>query len=124
MGTKLTELRDGCFHAALDDEPMFVLLARDPDAPRVIRNWAAARTEDIERGRRPASDASKVVEARRCADQMEKWRAANDGAWRDGLYAEPERPRHHGTHSVRQENDEYACSCGYRWDVHEGEEHP
>jgi hypothetical protein len=27
-------------------------------------------------------------------------------------------------HAVRQENDEYACSCGARWDVHEGEEHP
>lgn len=25
---------------------------------------------------------------------------------------------------VRQENDEYACSCGKRWDVADGEEHP
>lgn len=28
------------------------------------------------------------------------------------------------THAVRQENDEYACSCGRRWDVRDGEEHP
>jgi len=28
------------------------------------------------------------------------------------------------THSVRQENDEYACSCGKRWDVADGENHP
>lgn len=27
-------------------------------------------------------------------------------------------------HSVRQEGDEYACRCGTRWDVSEGEEHP
>jgi len=26
--------------------------------------------------------------------------------------------------SIRQENDEYACSCGKRWDVAEGENHP
>lgn len=25
---------------------------------------------------------------------------------------------------VRQENDEYACSCGKRWDIADGEEHP
>lgn len=28
------------------------------------------------------------------------------------------------THSIRQENDEYACSCGARWDVADGEDHP
>lgn len=27
-------------------------------------------------------------------------------------------------HSIRQENDEFACSCGRRWDVSEGSEHP
>jgi hypothetical protein len=27
-------------------------------------------------------------------------------------------------HAIRQESDEYACSCGMRWDVIEGEEHP
>lgn len=27
-------------------------------------------------------------------------------------------------HHVRQENDEYACSCGTRWDAAEGEDHP
>jgi hypothetical protein len=167
MATKLQELRSGCFHAALDDEPMFVLLARDPDAPRVVRNWASQRADEIERGARPASDAGKVAEARQCADRMEQWRTANDGVWRDGLYAHPApiRPvkdQSHGfsglitekrhidgelveivvdgmrfyahpapihpvriiEHSVRQENDEYACLCGKRWDVSDGEEHP
>jgi hypothetical protein len=27
-------------------------------------------------------------------------------------------------HNVRQENDEFACSCGKRWDTSEGSEHP
>ena len=27
-------------------------------------------------------------------------------------------------HIIRQESDEYACMCGMRWDVAEGEEHP
>ena len=27
-------------------------------------------------------------------------------------------------HQVRQENDEYACACGARWDVADGEDHP
>ncbi len=27
-------------------------------------------------------------------------------------------------HHVRRENDEYACSCGRRWPMEDGEEHP
>lgn len=27
-------------------------------------------------------------------------------------------------HNVRRENDEYACSCGRRWPMEDGEEHP
>ncbi len=27
-------------------------------------------------------------------------------------------------HQVRQEKYEYACACGARWDVDEGEDHP
>lgn len=123
MGTKLQELRDGCFHAAMDDEPMFVLLARDDDAPRLVRNWAAQRLDEIERGYRPSTDTDKVREARQCADNMEKWRITNDGAWRDGLFADMP-PQQRRAHQVRQEQDEYACACGARWSVEEGEDHP
>lgn len=28
------------------------------------------------------------------------------------------------THAIRQEMDEYACSCGMRWDRIEGPDHP
>jgi hypothetical protein len=27
-------------------------------------------------------------------------------------------------HAIRQENDEYACMCGARWDVRDGDAHP
>lgn len=149
MGTKLTELRDGCFHAALDDEPMFVLLARDPDAPRLCRNWASQRESEIERGSRPSSDSAKVQAARETAGRMDKWRKENDGVWRGGLFGAAPQPgdtftadfdgrRYQGKfptdygisdnprdrHTVRQESDEYACSCGMRWSVSEGENHP
>lgn len=36
----------------------------------------------------------------------------------------PSAPNDNSRHHVRQENDEYACSCGKRWDVSDGENHP
>lgn len=86
MGTKLEELRHGCFARAMDDEPMFVLLARDPSAPRLVRQWAMEREADVKAGKRPATDLAVVEEAHGCADRMEAWRAQNDGAWRSGLF--------------------------------------
>ena len=82
MGTKLTELRDGCFHRAMDDEPMFVLLGRDPSAPDIVEAWARTRESEIERQRRPRADMAQVIEARETAQRMRDWRTANDGAWR------------------------------------------
>lgn len=139
MGTKLQELRDGCFHAAMDDEPMFVLLARDPAAPGLVRNWARQREDQIIRGSRPASDMGKVNEARQCADRMERWREANDGVWRTGMFADntgQDQPQRGDTftfdhdepldyrdvHITRREGDEIVCSCGVRYDARE--EHP
>lgn len=88
MGTKAQELRDGCFARAMDDEPMFVLLARDPSAPALARQWADERAAAIHRGDRPETDIEQVIEARRCADRMEAWREENDGKWRTGLFAD------------------------------------
>lgn len=87
MGTKLQELRNGCFAAAMDDEPMFVLLGRDPSAPDNVRAWADEREAAINAGRKPHEDRRKVDEARATADAMEAWREENDGAWRNGLFA-------------------------------------
>lgn len=82
MGTKLIPGNFDCYANALPDEPMFVLLGRDPSAPSKVRAWAYDREKAIERGDRPESDRIIVIEARECADAMETWRIANNGRWR------------------------------------------
>ena len=89
MGTKLSELSPkGCFARAKDDEPMFVLLARDPSAPDLVEDWAKRREAEVTAGRRPASDLAQVKEARESAQNMRAWRDANDGMWREGMFAQ------------------------------------
>ena len=90
MGTKLQELRNGCFARAMDDEPMFVLLGRDLAAPDLIRFWAFTRENDIKSGKRPATDMAQIQEARDTADRMEQWRKDHDGEWRNSLFAKHE----------------------------------
>lgn len=90
MGTKLEELRSGCFARAMDDEPMLVLLARDQSAADLADAWADRREDDIKAGRKPASDMKQVLEVREIAKRMRAWREANDGAWRTGLFARQE----------------------------------
>ena len=80
MGTK--QEGDRCYDAALDDEPMFVLLARDPSAPALVRQWAAIRRVDIECGTRPRTDLPQVEEAERLAERMKQWRIDADEVWR------------------------------------------
>lgn len=82
MATKQNPGPSNCYDAALPDEPMFTLLARDPSAPHVVRQWAYERERAIARGEKSESDAVKVIEARAVADAMQKWRAENDGTWR------------------------------------------
>lgn len=67
MGTKLKPGKFDCYENAAPDEPMFVLLARDPMAPVLVRLWADLREH-------AAGNPSKVFEARTCAIDMEKWR--------------------------------------------------
>lgn len=66
MGTKNKPGKFDCFLAAKPDEPMFVLLGRDPGAGSLVRLWASDREA---RGEDPA----KVAEARACADAMDEW---------------------------------------------------
>lgn len=40
MALKREELINGCFAAAADDEPLFVLRSTDPRAPNIVREWA------------------------------------------------------------------------------------
>jgi hypothetical protein len=63
-------------------EPMFVLLARDPDFYRLVNEWAQKRSFDIRCGDRPDSDWDLVYEAQKCAKDGETWRKFNLGKWR------------------------------------------
>lgn len=77
MGTKNNPGRFDCYENAHPDEPMFVLLGRDKHAPLLVELWSALRTLDGE-------DASKVAEARSCAEAMREWsealtKGADDG---------------------------------------------
>jgi hypothetical protein len=83
MGSKNEPGQFDCYANALPDEPMFILLARDPWAPDLVEEWAVKRMRDIVLGARPKSDLPMVDEAQRCAANMRKWRKENDGAWRN-----------------------------------------
>lgn len=75
MSTKNHPSIFNCYKAALPDEPMFVMLARDPAAPATLRYWAEQRrllgkvaTED---------DQERIAEAIGLAYRMENWRTVN-----------------------------------------------
>lgn len=82
MGSKINPGSFDCYGNALPDEPMFILLARDPNGPLLVDKWAQGREDEITLGMRPKSDMAMVVEARQCANSMRLWRAENDGKWR------------------------------------------
>ena len=82
MGTKSNPGAFDCYANADDDEPMFVLLARDPGAPEAVRHWAGNYDlrkqieNSVGQGPEPlnARQKRKLVEALACADAMEAWR--------------------------------------------------
>lgn len=90
MGTKNNPGKYDCYANAHPDEPMFVLLGRDPEAPALVEEWAAKRFA-LE-GRTP-----KVLEARACAGAMREWqkrgtnnvRVMVNGTWKEVHPATP-----------------------------------
>lgn len=68
MGTKNNPGTYDCYANAHPDEPMFILLGRDPYAPDLVEAWADRR--EAERG-----PSTKVDEARACAEAMRRWQA-------------------------------------------------
>ena len=67
MGTKNKPGRFDCYANAEPDEPMFVLLARDPLAPILVKLWAELK-------RVANDDADDTVhEAEQCAADMTAW---------------------------------------------------
>lgn len=82
MGSKNNPGDFDCYGNALPDEPMFILLARDPMGPKLVDDWAADRMRAVMLRMRPLEDLKMVDEAQRCAKAMREWRAANEGKWR------------------------------------------
>ena len=80
MGTKQEPGAHDCYAAAMPDEPLFTLLARDPHAPDVVRLWCQLRQQAIGNGLAPESDTAKVDEAYALAARMEDWRNNQAGA--------------------------------------------
>lgn len=66
MGTKNNPGKFDCYANAHPDEPMFVLLGRDPTGGALVRLWAEAR-ETLKPGD------PKVLEAVQCATAMDAW---------------------------------------------------
>lgn len=89
MGTKLSPGEFDVYGALLPDEPYFVLAARDPSAPEMLRIWSRHRRDRVleESGNHPftekqESDLRKCTASDAVADDMVIWRKANDGRWR------------------------------------------
>lgn len=74
MGTKNNPGAYDCYAAAAPDEPMFILLARDPLAPVLVEIWATLRESHGCADHPERSHSSKIAEARECAQAMRRYR--------------------------------------------------
>jgi hypothetical protein len=81
MGTKSNPGKFDCYTKAEPDEPMFVLLARDENAPKIVRSWAEEFSWRCRYGNPDTelteAQLAKYKEALDCADAMVAWRKAN-----------------------------------------------
>lgn len=86
MGSKLEPGAFDAWEKAGEDEPLFVLLARDPLAPAVVEAWATLREAEIQAqvagGLMARTDENreyaKVDEARACSRLMRRWLERRD----------------------------------------------
>lgn len=69
---KLDEIsnENSCLNKSKENEPIFVLCARDPIAAKIVRLWAYIRIGEFYN---TAGD-NKINEALKLADEMEKFR--------------------------------------------------
>lgn len=95
MGTKNNPGRFDCYANAEPDEPMFVLLGRDPHGHAAVRKWADDREQMIRAGLKPAEDIHMVFEARECADAMEAYCIAREKGMKNADSTCHERSRTH-----------------------------
>lgn len=74
MGSKSNPGDFDCYDKAEPDEPMFVLLGRDPTASLVVAFWVQLRRQLGE------TDEKMLDEAERCAVSLESWAREHDKA--------------------------------------------
>ena len=73
MGTKKNPSEEfNCYAHAADDEPIFVLRAKDPYAHLLVDKWADMKSSE---GSMDEKQIRKIAEARKCAADMREWRA-------------------------------------------------
>lgn len=92
MATKNKPGEFDCYAAAEPDEPMFILLARDPSAPFLVSIWGYLRAGDVQGAFRCFQTmrnqlgvyyedhpevTEKTAEALSCAAEMRNWREVN-----------------------------------------------
>lgn len=77
--TMATKLTDECLAKCADDEPIFVLRAKDLSAPSIVRVWADKASEIL------GPYHAKVIEARKLAMRMTTWQTipGNGARWPD-----------------------------------------
>ena len=80
MSTKNNPGNFDCYANAAPDEPMFVLLARDPIAPILVRIWACmyAFEKRKQQGHLTEAQMAKELDAYHCSLKMEEY--VNKGA--------------------------------------------
>lgn len=125
MGSKNNPGAYDGYAKALPDEPLFVLMGRDPDAPMLVRLWASIRA-------RSGEVPEKVAEALQCANAMDDWREGvrpSDGCDRyrrpAGIMGGPclNCGRSQPEHAAAPQNFGHpdACArCAHHRKVHEG----
>ena len=93
MATKNNPGQFDCYENAAPDEPMFILLARDPVAPALVEAWRALRAGNFDRAKLAIEfgntcfsnskkpllplDSPKSLEALTCFDSMILWYEKN-----------------------------------------------
>ncbi len=80
MATKNNPGKFDCYANAEPDEPMFVLLGRDPAAPEAIFQWASERV----RARKNEGGDEQITEAIECAAAMAEYRRKRDAKKQEG----------------------------------------
>jgi len=115
MGTKNNPGSYDCYAHAAPDEPMFVLLARDIDAPRTVLNWAVSRLVRLvkkygDSEQIPMAERLQIQEARQCVDDMVAWHQKNRTP--DPTHDSGELPRRDAPDATKAEKEASGATTG------------